>query len=553
MKRFADLYRDLESTTSNLGKQRALQNYLREAPKEDAAWAVYLLSGGTPRRPVPSKIVREVTQEMSQLPTWMVDECYEAVGDLAEALSLLLPAPARPEERPLAEWMGDLLNLKGTDTAELPARLREQIERVPFEQRLVYFKLMMGAFRVGVSRLHMTKALSEVSGVDAKTIAQRLMGMTNIDTRPTSADMEALLQSGIADGQGEIAAGGDTRPYPFFLAHPVPRDTELEPILGDASDWLAEWKWDGIRAQCIHREGGVAIWSRGEELITDRFPEIAALMQHLPAGTVVDGELVLVERTNGAWAVRPFADLQKRIGRKNLSPKMLKELPAFLIAFDVLEYNGQDLRETQQAERRSILERLCREHPSPTWDVSPLIVHTDWGSLAKTREQARLNRSEGLMLKHREARYGVGRTKSDGVWWKWKLDPLSVDAVLVYAQKGHGRRSNIYSDYTFAVWDKSDVHAPKLVPFAKAYSGLTDEEMQQVDSIVRKTTRETFGPVRSVEPTLVFEIGFEGIARSTRHKSGIATRFPRMLKWRHDKRVEDADTLDTLHQLVNRA
>lgn len=432
-----------------------------------------------------------------------------------------------------------------------------QWARLAADERLVYFKLITGAFRVGVSRLQVTQALAAVSGVDAKRIAQRLMGYTHIGARPGAADYLRLVAG---EEEGDDAHSGEARghPYPFFLAHPLQLPLEqFDAVLGPPSQWVVEWKWDGIRAQIVRRGSGDAlgtwIWSRGEELVSERFPELQAMGDALPAGTVIDGEIVVWAAQQGEAPahVRPFADLQKRIGRKTLGPKLLRELPVVLLAYDLLEERGQDLRALPQHERRARLERLVATVAHPALLASPVLQGDSWAALAELREQARSLGVEGMMLKARDAAYGVGRTKDSGVWWKWKIDPLSVDAVLIYAQRGHGRRASLYSDYTFAVWNAPPgTEGRALVPFAKAYSGLTDAEMARVDAVIRKTTVESFGPVRSVRPTLVFELGFEGIARSARHKSGIAVRFPRMLRWREDKPVQEADSIDTLAALL---
>jgi DNA ligase-1 len=547
MRAFAALYRDLDASTSSLAKQAALQAYLRAAPPEDAAWAVYFLAGGKPRQLVPTKLLREQARLAAGLPEWLFDESYEAVGDLAETLSLLLPEPTAVVERPLSVWMAEhLLPLRGMPPEALAPTLQSQWAALAVEQRFAYFKLITGALRVGVSRLQVTQALAAVSGVDAKLVAQRLMGYTHVGARPTAEDYAALVTP--PGPEAETGPSRGAQPYPFFLAHPfnAPID-DFDAQLGPPADWLVEWKWDGIRAQLVRRAGEVAIWSRGEELITDRFPELRALGEALPEGTVLDGEILI-------WRdgqVRPFAELQQRIGRKTLSTRLLRELPAALCVYDLLEEGGDDLRARPQQERRARLEQLVAAHPLPGLILSPLVSGVDWADLARQREQARARGVEGFMLKRIDARYGVGRTKDVGVWWKWKIDPLSVDAVLIYAQRGHGRRASLYTDYTFAVWNgPRDDPARQLVPFAKAYSGLTDAEIREVDAVVRRTTVESFGPVRSVTPTLVFELGFEGIARSGRHKSGIAVRFPRMLRRREDKPVAEADTLQSLQALL---
>lgn len=548
MKAFADLYRELDASSGSLAKQAALQNYLRQAPPADAAWAVYFLAGGKPRQLVPNKLLREQARLAAGLPEWLFDDCYEAVGDLAETIALLLPEPPTPQELPLSVWMERyLLPLRGQPPAELGAALQKQWAMLAPDQRFTYFKLITGAFRVGVSKLQVTQALAAVSGVEAKRVAQRLMGYTQIGARPVAADYEMLTAPDVP-GDAGAATSISGQPFPFFLAHPFNLELDqFDAALGPPGDWLIEWKWDGIRAQLVRRAGATWLWSRGEELISERFPELQALGDGLPDGTVLDGE-VLVWREGRA---QPFAELQQRIGRKNLSAKLLRDLPVVLCVYDLLEENGEDLRALPQHERRQRLEALAAAHPSPQLALSPLVEGVSWPDLAQQREQARELGVEGMMLKRLDSQYGVGRTKDVGLWWKWKIAPLSVDAVLIYAQRGHGRRASLYTDYTFGVWDRPpDDPQRQLVPFAKAYSGLTDAEILAVDAIIRRTTVETFGPVRSVTPSLVFELGFEGIALSKRHKSGIAVRFPRMLRWRQDKPVAEADTLDTLKALL---
>lgn len=554
MKAFAALYRELDATTSSLAKQAALQRYLRTAAPEDSAWAVYFLAGGKPRQLVPTKLLRLLAQEAAGLPEWLFDESYEAVGDLAETIALLLPPPTETHELGLAAWITQrLLPLRKLSPEELVAALRAQWPQLALEERLVYFKLITGSFRVGVSRLQVTQALAAVGALDPKRVAQRLMGYTHIGGQPSAADYAGLIAP---ENSGELDQNTSGQPYPFFLAHPFNLPLEqFDAVLGPPSDWIVEWKWDGIRAQLVKRAGVVSLWSRGEELVTDRFPELALMGEALPDGTVLDGEIVVWRKDEtspeGEGRVQPFAELQRRIGRKTLGPKLLREIPVVLLGYDLLEWEGQDMRAQPQQARRALLDALIPQLRHPQLLASPLLKGADWADLARQREAARAMGVEGMMLKQRHAHYGVGRTKDVGTWWKWKIDPLSVDAVLIYAQRGHGRRASLYSDYTFAVWDgPPDAPERKLVPFAKAYSGLTDVEMGRVDAVIRKTTIESFGPVRSVKPTLVFELGFEGIARSPRHKSGIAVRFPRMLRWREDKPVEEADTLETLEALL---
>jgi DNA ligase 1 len=554
MKAFAALYRELDATTSSLSKQAALQRYLQSAAPADAAWAVYFLAGGKPRQLVPAKLLRLLAQEAAGLPDWLFEESYDSVGDLAETMALLLPPPTGAHELGLAVWIEQhLLPLRKAAPSALPDILRSQWELLALDERLVYFKLITGGFRVGVSRLQVTQALSAVGGIDAKRVAQRLMGYTHISGQPTAAHYAALIAP---ENSGELNQQTSGQPYPFFLAHPFNQPLDkFDALLGPPDDWIVEWKWDGIRAQLVKRAGQVWLWSRGEDLVTERFPELAQMGEALPDGTVLDGEIVVwrgdAELPAGGGSVQPFADLQKRIGRKTLGAKLLRDVPVVLLAYDLLEWQQRDLRALPQSQRRALLDTLVAELQHPALLPSPMLTGVSWQALAIQREAARALGVEGMMLKQRQAPYGVGRTKDVGLWWKWKIDPLSIDAVLIYAQRGHGRRASLYSDYTFAVWDAPPGQPERrLVPFAKAYSGLTDAEMARVDAVVRKTTVESFGPVRSVKPTLVFELGFEGIAKSPRHKSGIAVRFPRMLRWREDKPVEEADTLETLAALL---
>ena len=571
MKAFAELYSALDATTSSNAKLAAMQQYFSAAAPEDAAWAVYFLSGGRPRQLVPTRLLREQAIALSGLPDWLFEESYQAVGDIAETLSLLLPQAEHSSDEGLATWMENkLLPLRGLPPEELMERLPtfwSQLDRLSL---MVCLKLITGSFRVGVSKLLVTRALAALADIDSKRVAQRLVGYTDLSHRPSA---EGYLKLIAAESEDEHAQRGG-QPYPFFLAHALQQPVDqFETLLGPAENWQVEWKWDGIRAQIVKREGRLWIWSRGEELVTERFPELHSLTQSLPDGTVIDGEIVVwkapvleTETAEGFTldtpapgtpdadtpSVQPFALLQQRIGRKTLGKKILEDVPVVILAYDLLEWEGHDWRSRPQHERRSQLETLITQCDSPVLLPSPVLTGTDWLDLGKQREASRSLGVEGMMLKARDSMYGVGRTKDMGVWWKWKVDPFSVDAVLIYAQRGHGRRASLYSDYTFAVWDgPEDASERTLVPFAKAYSGLTDVEMRKVDAIIRKTTVEKFGPVRSVTPTLVFELGFEGIALSKRHKSGIAVRFPRMLRWRLDKPVAEADSLATLQDLLS--
>ncbi|MEX5746875.1 ATP-dependent DNA ligase [Massilia sp. X63] len=539
MREFARLYAELDETTSTTRKLDALQSYFSHAAPENAAWAVYFLAGGKPRQAVPTKLLRQYAIEYAGLDEWLFDESYHAVGDMAETIAHILPPPTRRSEIGLAEWMEHRIGpLRGADPGTIRDALFAAWDELDWRERFLFVKLIGGGFRVGVSRLLVTRALAAIAAVDSKLIAQRLMGWTDNSVRPTATSFLQLIAAQ-SDEEHKMRGG---QPYPFFLAHQL----QGEPAaLGEVDDWQVEWKYDGIRAQLVRRGGQNFLWSRGEDLITERFPELANL--HLPEGTVLDGEVLIWQP--GVDAPAPFADLQKRIGRKTLSAKLLGELPAVLCCYDLLEFGGVDLRALPQHERRALMETEVQALDLPQLRLSPLVQADSWDALAQLREQSRERGVEGMMLKARSAQYGVGRTKDVGTWWKWKIDPYTVDAVLIYAQAGSGRRASLYTDYTFAVWDGQGEER-RLVPFAKAYSGLTDAEIQQVDNAVRKTTIEKFGPVRSLKPTMVFEIGFEGIALSTRHKAGIAVRFPRILRRRFDKPVDEADTLDTLKGLL---
>ncbi len=549
MKAFAGLYARLDATTSSNAKLTALRDYFQDANQADAAWAVFFLAGGRPRQLVPTKVLRELAAQTNGLPQWLFDESYQAVGDLAETITLLLPESEHGSEEGLAIWVQDkLLPLRGVAPERVAGRLLPLLQQLDRQSQLVCIKLITGSFRVGVSKLLVTRALAELTDIDAKRIAQRLVGYTDLSARPTAEHFQRLVAP-VAEGGMDTRDAG--QPYPFFLAHPlqIPR-ADFAAQLGSPAQWQIEWKWDGIRAQLVKRAGQLWVWSRGEELVTDRFPELASLAMFMPDGTVLDGEIVVWNEDR----VQSFGLLQQRIGRKTLNARLLEKVPVVLLVYDLLEWEGEDWRRRPQSERRAQLEHVVAQCGQPQLRLSPLLRGADWEDLERQRLLSRALGVEGLMLKAAQSHYGVGRTKDIGVWWKWKIDPFSVDAVLVYAQRGHGRRASLYTDFTFAVWDApEDVAERVLVPFAKAYSGLTDAEMRGVDAIVRKTTVEKFGPVRSVTPTMVFELGFEGIGLSTRHKSGIAVRFPRILRWRQDKPLAQADTLATLRALLPQA
>jgi DNA ligase-1 len=520
---FANLYRRIDSANSTRAKQAAMVEAIAAARGDpstwgNAAWMVYFLAGGKPRQTVPTRLLWRMAVEGSGYPEWLCAECYGAVGDLAETLALRLPEGLGGEEVPLDVWMRDrLLPLPSLEEEERYRRLKRWVDELPADQRLAFFKLITGELRVGVSRLQVVKALSGVTGVEESRMAQRMIGYAQARRTPAPGDFEAL------------DAG---RPYPFYLAQSWQRPVaEMQDALGPPSNWIVEWKFDGIRAQLIRRGEGWRLWSLGEELISDGYPDLEPLARALPAGLALDGELVVMVApeteavADSLQGLAPFASLQQRLGRKVVSEKTMRDLPVAFIAYDLLELDGRDMRGMPQRERRAALERLvhsafaaARGERLPL-RVSPTVAAETWEALDGVRLASRALLREGLMLKAREGAYGVGRRKGDDrtdVWWKWKLDPMSVDAVLIYAQRGHGRRSGVYSDYTFAVWSAGEeAEERELIPFAKAYSGLSDAEMREMDAIIRRTTVETFGPVRGVTPTQVFELGFEGIAEQT--------------------------------------
>ena len=560
MRRFAALYAELDASTATEAKLAALQRYLADADAADAAWALYFMAGGKPRQTLPTALLRAEATAAAGISDWLFEACYQAAGDLAETIALVLPPPRGHSDLGLAAWLVErLLPLRGAAPAVQAQALRGWWDELPTAQRFLLGKLIGGGFRVGVSRLLVQRAIALHAGLDPKLVAQRLVGWTDARQLPTADRLLALLAP--ADATPAAATG---QPFPFFLAHAVPAAlADFAQALGPVSDWLAEWKYDGIRAQVVCQAGQVWIWSRGEELISERFPEVVAAAQGLPDGTVLDGELLVW--IGGAPA--PFNQLQPRLNRKTLSRKLLSDAPVRFMAYDLLARAGADLRSQPQHARRQQLEAVLAATPL---QLSPLLVADDWAGLAALRDESRQRGVEGLMLKHRDAAYGSGRTKSTGTWWKWKVDAMTVDGVLVYAQAGHGRRAGLYTDYTFAVWNRPPASqaeasavveaiaqrepprpgALQLLTFAKAYSGLTDAEFKAVDKVIRANTLEKFGPVRSLRPTLVFELAFEGIAHSPRHKSGVALRFPRMLRVRHDKPLHEADSLAVLSGLI---
>lgn len=589
MRVFLELYQELDATTSTNAKVAVLERFFRDAPAEDAAWALALMTGRRPRRVVSAAALVRWAHEVSGLETWLFDECMLAVGDTAETISLILDgvgvsarsrdvsgvgvADNTADDIGLATWMEDrILPLRGLDEAEQRSRVMRWWRE--HDQPTVYIlcKLLTGGLRVGASKTLAIRGLAAAIGRDAAEVSHRVMG----DWRPTAAFMQSLLRDvSHADAGERQAIEAASRPYPFFLASPIESAPGAEEaiagvlrgdgpsaadsparagslgeaiarVLGAIEKYQLEWKWDGIRAQLIRRAGRTFLWSRGEELITERFPEIVDAARRLPEGCVLDGEVL-------AWKhgrAMGFQSLQRRIAREDVSRQIRTSIPCVFMAYDALEQGGVDIREQPTRVRRVVTEELVSAaNQGIAVDasrvlISPRVEVETWEQAALLRAESRERAVEGLMIKSLDAPYRVGRVKGD--WWKWKIEPFTADLVLVYAQPGHGRRAGLLTDYGFAAWD-----GESLVAVTKAYSGLNQREIEELDAWIRGHTRERFGPVRSVDAVHVFEIAFEGAALSGRNRSGVALRFPRISRWRRDKTPRDADTLDSIRTLVS--
>jgi len=525
---FAQLVSELSSSTKTNDKLQSLVDYFATAPDADKVWVIAIFSGRRPRRAVNSRLMREWCAEITNYPSWLFDECYHSVGDLAETLALLLPETKEQDQinKSLSYYLETFISIEKQDEAIRKKFIVDSWNQMNRDERFVFNKLITGSFRIGVSQKTIVNALAKTIDLSSSVIAHRISG--NWDPSTTSFNDLLSESASITDF---------SKPYPFYLAYALEEEPQN---LGDPTAWQAEWKWDGIRGQIIKRNNELFVWSRGEELMTDKFPEYFILKDLLPDGIVIDGEII--PAIDGKPL--PFSVLQTRIGRKNIGRKQLQEAPIAFFAYDLLEFHQQDFREKSLTERRNQLEEIVQPLKNNAIQISQIINFNTWDELKEIRKGAREMNSEGVMLKRKNSDYKVGRKRGD--WWKWKIDPLTIDCVMVYAQKGSGRRSNLYTDYTFAVKDGDN-----LVTFTKAYSGLTDKEFAQIDNFVKRNSIEKFGPVRTVKPELVFEIAFEGIAASNRHKSGVALRFPRMSRWRKDKSVDEINTLDDLKQMLN--
>ncbi|WP_343487196.1 ATP-dependent DNA ligase [Allomuricauda sp. d1] len=547
MKNFSRLIKTLDSTNKTNVKVKALADYFQKASDKDKVWTIAILSHRRPPRPVNTTLLREWSAELANIPLWLFEESYHIVGDLAETIALVVPSGNSSTDKSLTQFLEEMIWLKSQSDEVKKNYLYKNWKQLDYYGRFVFTKLITGGFRIGVSQKLMTRALAKATNIDEDVLAYKLMG--NWDPK-TISFQELILEENESDYL--------SKPYPFYLAYALEDEVD---DLGDVKNWSVEHKWDGIRAQVILRNDELFVWSRGEELVTDKYPEFEAFVGMIPNGTVLDGEIL--PYPNGE--IGTFNDLQTRIGRKNISKNLLKKTPVILKAYDLLEWDGEDIRQQPFAERRELLEALYNEkcHPERSRrasaeedfdiEIIPLLLSERmqfdaWEAVAEERKLSREKHSEGLMLKKLDSPYQVGRKKGD--WWKWKVDPLTIDAVLTYAMRGHGRRSNLFTDYTFALWDEKDNGEKELVTFAKAYSGLTDAEFRKVDAWIKKNTLERFGPVRSVTPHHVFEIAFEGIALSKRHKSGVATRFPRILRWRKDKKIEEANSINDIKKMI---
>lgn len=532
MKNFAQLIKVLDSSNKTNVKVDALTMYFKNASPEDKVWTIAILSHRRPPRPVNTTLLRNWANELANIPLWLFEESYHIVGDLAETIALIIPTTKEHSDKSLTEYLQEIIALKKKSDPEKKQYLQENWLALNYYERFVFTKLITGSLRIGVSQKLMTRALSKAEDVDEDALAYKLMG--NWD--PNTITFQELILD-------EQSSDYLSKPYPFYLAYPIEGEVES---LGNPEDWSIEHKWDGIRSQTIIRESEIYVWSRGEELVTDKYPEFKSFVGLIPDGTVIDAEILAFPDGE----IGTFNDLQTRIGRKTISASLLEKVPVILKAYDILEWEGQDIRHLPYSERRLLLEQLYDSIKDKTknFQLSERVLLHSWDDVTAERMRAREMKSEGLMIKRNDSAYLVGRKKGD--WWKWKIEPLVIDAVLTYAMRGHGRRSNLFTDYTFALWQTNDNGEKELVTFAKAYSGLTDAEFRRVDDFIKKNTLERFGPVRSVTPQLVFEIGFEGIALSKRHKSGVATRFPRILRWRHDKKIDEANSIEDLKSMI---
>ncbi len=551
MRAFAELLDRLSLTASRNAKLVLLRDYLRVTPDPDRGWALAALTGELSFSAAKPALIRKTVE--SRVDPVLFGWSYDYVGDLAETTALIWPRD--PDHRANREPpVGDVVDALGqAGRGEVPGLLERWLDELEPKGRWALLKLMTGALRVGVSaRLARTalammrpEAVSEPPDPEGRERATPLEPVTVAEIEeiwhalePPYGDLFAWLE-GRAERPSSDAPG---RFRPVMLA--VALDEEVDLARLDPADYAAEWKWDGIRVQAVKEQGRVRLYSRTGDDVSGAFPDV---LTGLAFEGAVDGELLVVREGE----VAPFGDLQQRLNRKTVDAKLMAAYPAVVFAYDLLALDGEDLRGLPLSERRRRLEALVARGGGERLHLSPLLPHSSWGELAAMRSDPPVGAAaEGLMLKRWDSPYLAGRPK--GPWFKWKRDPHVIDAVLMYAQRGHGKRSSFYSDYTFGVWTTEGV----LTPVGKAYFGFTDEELKQLDKFVRDHTVERFGPVRSVRAErdfgLVLEIAFEGLQRSTRHKSGVAMRFPRVSRIRWDKPAREADTLDAVLDLLDR-
>jgi DNA ligase-1 len=534
MKAFSRLLDTLVYTTSRNRKLALIADYLRATPDPDRGWALAALTGELDFPAVKSSTIRNLMKDRVDPVLWTLSRDF--VGDTAETASLLWPEPAVLEEEPAS--LSEVVDfLSGLNRNTAPRELPKLLDRLDANGRFALIKLATGGMRIGVSARLAKTAFAQAFDVAVEEVEEYWHALT-----PPYADLFAWA----AGGADPPDVSGVPRFRPFMLAHP------LEDTLVDLADYAAEWKWDGIRIQLVRVKGETRLYSRSGDDISASFPE---LLDVLPVDAVLDGELLVRGNVQGGDAgsekqggAASFNALQQRLGRKTVSKKMLAEAPAFVRLYDALIVEGQDLRTREWTRRREALEALMGRLPDSHFDISAIVEARDFEELAQIREGARDEAIEGLMLKRRDSPYIAGRKV--GLWYKWKRDPLLIDCVLMYAQRGSGKRSSFYSDYTFGCWDGDPDKGAELLPVGKAYSGFTDAELKKLDRLVRQTTLNRFGPVREVERTLVFEVAFDSVHSSKRHKSGLAMRFPRIHRIRWDKPVHEADRIETLQALI---
>jgi len=518
MRLFGQLLQACLQEPKTLQKISLLSDYFNEESPENMPMALHFLMGENMGRFCSGRQLREWAAQLLGLPDWLVDESYEALGDNSETISLLFPNKPSSLAHDLKAVCERIQQLKSEPIDVKKDWIIDVWSKSSRDDIYTFNKLLGGGIRIGASKKNVLKALSRTVHLDVDILEQRLLGTWE----PTKIAYDALVNP-------DDIAGKGTCPYPFFLASPI---QDVDATLMPFSDWQIEPKWDGIRAQLVHRQEGTQLWSRGNDLISDQFPDILDSASELPYG-VYDGEVLAW----GADGPQPFADLQKRLNRKKVTRQLLASIPCIMMLYDCLEFEGVDVREQALHERC----KKIRDLRPPFYTSNPLTLN-GVSALNDYVKNARNNRVEGVIIKRLSSAYKSGRVRGD--WWKLKVDPLLLDVVIMYAQKGKGIRSGLFTDYTFGVWDNN-----QLVPIGKAYSGLTNDEIKQVHQILNNHLTDRFGPVRGVSPCVVLEVAFDSIQESPRHKSGLALRFPRINRLRLDKPVEEANSLEDARAL----